>query len=109
MWSVHGATQEKKEKAKLSFNFSGETVTLYRSLMTQKRIDSSGVLCCTLDTVGLQPVVFLESLLFAWYFSALFPHLVTFSPAANPALKTLPATPVGLFAHSTPVSRSVIQ
>lgn len=98
-----------EKSAKLSFSFSCETVTLYRPLMTQKRIDSGGILCCTLDVVGLQPILFLESLLFAWYFNALFLHLVTFSLAANPTLKTLPLTPVGLFAHGAPVPRKVIQ
>lgn len=84
------------------FYFFCETVTLLRSLMIQKRIDTD-VLHCRLGIVGLQPVIFLESLLFALYFNALFLHLVIFSPGVNTALKTLPATLVGLFAHSTPV------
>lgn len=70
--------------------------------MTQKRIDTD-VLHCRLGTAGLQPVILLESLLFALYFNALFLHLVIFSPGVNAGLKTLPATLVGLFAHSTPV------
>lgn len=77
-------------------------MTLLRSLMTHKRIDTD-VLHCRLGTVGLQPVIFLESLLFALYFNALFLHLVIFGPGVNAGLKTLPATLVGLFAHSTPV------